>query len=87
MITDANQLPEPECEGGYPWTQLEQIFDKQQIARLQIWMRGQTMMLCEGRKYSHETMEYYESCNGTAHGGVVYVYDLHRFLTAGPIID
>lgn len=87
LITKMEELPEPECEGGYPWTQLQQLFDEQQRNRLHQWMNGQTMMLCEGRRYNHATMEYEESCNGVAHGGVVYAHDLERFLRAGPIID
>lgn len=87
LITDPNKLPEPECRGGYPISQLEDIFDKAQLARLQNWMRGQTSMICEGKKFNHETREYEESCNGVSHGVVIYKHDLVRFIQGGPIID
>lgn len=87
MITDVSQLPPPECESGYPWTQIEEFMDEQQVHRLEMWMEGQTMMLCQGKRFDHDSGLFYESCGGVAHGGVVYPHDLHRFIEAGPIID
>lgn len=80
-------LSAPLCEGGYPHDQLERELGEQAFNRLMIWMEGQTQMLCEGRSYSHETKEYGEACGGVAHGPVVYVWDVERWLAAGPIID
>lgn len=80
-------IPEPECESGYPWGQIETFLSAEQFAELMDWMHGQTMSLCEGRRYSHETKEYSEKCGGIAHGPVVYRWDLERFLAGGRIVD
>lgn len=40
-------LPKPECEQGYPWTQIEGLLDQAQLEKLRDWMYGQTMSLCE----------------------------------------
>lgn len=87
MITNPDDLPEPECEAGYPRTQLMEIMDPQQYARLDIWLYGQTLALCQGKLYDHETGEYEECCNGVSHGTVVYPTDVHRFIHARPVID
>lgn len=79
-------LPDPECRLGYTFEQLEKILG----GRLDFfghWMRGQTMAICDGRQYSHETQEYTETCGGTAHGVIVYRYDLERYLLALPVVD
>lgn len=86
MISVA-QLPPPACEDGYPWSQLATILNEQELARLDIWMQGQTMCFCGGQKYDHDTKSYHESCGGIAHGSVVYPHDLIRWIEAGPIID
>lgn len=82
-----SDLPEPECEGGYTYRQIVEI--------LGAWtddfgdfMYGQTMMICEGQKYNHDTQEYEEACGGVAHGmPIVYPWDLERYLDGRPIID
>lgn len=73
-------LPEPLCEGGYPWPQVEQILDAETLSAFREWMSGQTMMLCQGRAYDHESKQYHEACGGIPHGGVVYAWDLKRYL-------
>lgn len=81
-------LPEPKCERGYPWHQIEEeVLDANGLAELSRWMYGQTMMLCQGQVYNHEAREYDESCGGVAHGSVVYRWDLERFIKGGQIID
>lgn len=42
MLT-VDQLPAPRHEYGYPWSQLEDILDLQDLARLRLWLEGQTM--------------------------------------------
>lgn len=79
-------LLEPECNWGYTTSQLEEILGDR-FEEFGKFMVGQTMTLCEGRKYNHETKEYEESCGGVAHGGVVYPWDLDNFLRGGPILD
>jgi hypothetical protein len=88
LITSLDQLPEPACTGyGFSATQLEEAMDPQQFRRLEQWMSGQTMMLCDGRKFNHDTREYEPSDCGGAHGVVIYTWDVERFLAAGKIID
>ena len=74
-------LPEPECPYGYTYGQLEDILCSR-IDEFGHWMRGQTMMLCDGRRWNPETEQYETGCD-KPHGVVVYQYDLERFL-AGP---
>ena len=76
----------PECEDGFTDRQVRDITGDRydEFCR---WMYGQTMSLCEGRKYDHARRTYYESCGGVAHGGIVYKWDLQRFLDGRPIID
>lgn len=78
------KIPEPLCSGGYPWYQVEEILDDETFAAFSKWMNGQTMMLCEGRRYNYETKEYEVDCDGVSHGGVVYAWDLKRFLGIVP---
>lgn len=81
MTYKKETFPKPECPFGYPWYQLEEIFDEETFERFSKWMNGQTMSICEGRKFNHETMEHEpDACAGNAHGGVAYKYDVHRFL-------
>lgn len=80
-------IPDPECESGYPWSQIETFLGVERTEELMRWMRGQTMTLCEGRRYSHDTEDYSEKCGGVAHGPVVYAWDLERFMRGGPILD
>lgn len=85
MQTLTNLEP-PACEGGYTRAQVERIMGDR-LAAFDKWMNGQTMMLCEGRKYNHDTEQYETACGGTAHGGIVYTWDLERFLRGLPVID
>lgn len=78
-------LSEPECSYGYPWSQLEREFDAEVVDHLRKWLRGQTMSVCDGRQYNHDTGEY--EATGHAHGGVVYRWDVERFLEGFPVID
>jgi hypothetical protein len=82
----ASDLPAPECEGGYTNWQLAEILGNR-LDKFEQWMRGQTMMLCEGRSYDHDRCEYVPACGGVAHGGIVYRWDLERFLDGRPVID
>jgi len=79
--------PEPECRGGYPLSQAEEIVGEDRFPALMDWMRGQTMMLCQGVRYDPDMGREVEACGGVAHGPVIYAYDLHRFLAGLPVID
>ena len=88
LITSLDELPEPACTGlGFAVYQLEDAMSPQEFKRLELWMSGQTMSLCDGRTYDHETKTYRPSPCGGIHGPVIYVHDVGRFLAAGPIID
>jgi hypothetical protein len=78
-------FPEPDCDSGYSFDLLEEVLGDARFAELMDWMRGQTLMLCDGRRYDHDTQEYYET--GHAHGPVVYTWDVQNFLRGGPILD
>ena len=80
-----SNLNAPECEHGYPVSQLERELDAETFEALQKWMHGQTMTLCNGQRYSHETKEYYET--GHSCGPVVYSWDVKRFLDGLAVID
>jgi hypothetical protein len=80
-------IPPPDCRWGYPTSQLEEHLSVNQMQRLMQFMGGQTMTLCEGRAYNHQTKEYYEVCDGVAHGTVIYAHDLWRFLVGLPVVD
>lgn len=72
-------IPEPECSSGYTEYQVEEIMGDR-LDEFIRWMNGQTMCLCQGRKYNHETKKYEVDCDGIAHGPIVYAWDLKRFL-------
>lgn len=75
----ATDLPPPDCPLGYPRHQVENLVDD--LAAFGRWMRGQTVMLCEGRRYDYETREWVpDACAGIPHGTVVYGTDIRRYL-------
>lgn len=78
-------FPEPDCDRGYSFGLLEETLGAGGFSELMDWMHGQTMMLCDGRRYDHEAKEYYET--HPAHGPVVYTWDVERFLGGGQIVD
>lgn len=80
-------MNKPVCELGYPWTQLEEEMSREQYLEFREWMTGQTMAICQGKLYNHKTRQYEESCGGVGHGGVVYAWDLDRYLSGLPVID
>jgi len=78
-------FPEADCNGGYSFALLEATLGEERFAELTDFMNGQTMTLCEGRRYDHETESYTETHE--AHGPVVYTWDVERFMRGGPILD
>jgi hypothetical protein len=80
------RLPPPECELGYPVSQLEQLLDEQQMSRLHLWMRGQTGAICDGTRYDHDIDALLPSGCGP-HGLVYYPWDVERWAAARPIVD
>lgn len=52
------------------------------------WMIGQTMSICDGRRYNHELKMYEPTeCADSPHGVVAYSWDVERFLAGLPVID
>jgi len=78
---DKDEFPKPLCPMGYPWEQIADALAEDVFKEFSRWMGGQTMMICDGRRYNYEAKAYEpDECAGGPHGGVVYTYDLHRFL-------
>lgn len=80
-MSAAHVVPESPCHLGYPRDAVEQIF-AENVARFDEWMRGQTVAICDGRRFDHEAAEY-EPTNCGPHGVVVYEWDLRRYLAGG----
>lgn len=80
-----DNLPKPECALGYTHSQIEEILG-QRTKEFWFWMSGQTMVLCDGKYYDHHLGKYLSTECGP-HGGIVYPWDLQRFLDGLPIID
>ena len=87
LITNPTELGPSDCVMGFSESLLQSKMDEQQFARFSHWMRGQTVALCSGQLFDHETRTYVESCDGHAHGTVYYSHDVYRFLAGLPIID
>jgi hypothetical protein len=75
----------PECNLGHTAHELDLILEDRRL-EFDHWMRGQTMGICDGRKYNHDTGEY-EPTGCGPHGTVVYSWDLARFLHGLPVTD
>lgn len=74
-------IPAPECPHGYPDSQVREIMGERYSEFLR-WMNGQTMMLCNGLQFNHETREHEATeCAPYGHGGIVYEWDVRRFLS------
>lgn len=78
-------FPNPDCDRGYSFDLLKETLGAARFSELMDWMHGQTMMLCDGRRYDHDAREYYET--HPAHGPVVYTWDVERWLKGGQILD
>lgn len=82
-------IPEPSCPHGYTHDDLMKIFptydERQAFNR---WMRGQTIMVCDGHEYNYETKQYVETvCRSAPHGTVVYQWDVMQYLKGGKPLD
>lgn len=76
----------PECHLGYTRAQVVDVFGDR-VGEFDHWMRGQTIGLCEGKRYNYETEEYEPACEGVAHGPAWYPWDVQRFIRGDPVID
>lgn len=78
-------LPDPHCELGYTHAQIEQIMGER-VNQFHRWMAGQTVGLCEGRRWNHETGTS-EVTDCGPHGVVIYRSDVQQFLEGGAPLD
>jgi len=69
----------PSCSLGYTESDLDAVLGDR-LPEFRRWFRGQTGVICEGRRYDHQAKEYRETGCGP-HGFVVYAHDLERFLS------
>lgn len=79
------ELPAPECELGYTEHQIAQIMGPS-LDRFNKWMSGQTMSICDGRRYNHKLGQY-EATGCGPHGTITYSHDVRRFLSGGQPLD
>lgn len=78
---------EGDCPLGVTVSELHEILGPRSEAFFR-WMSGQTMAICDGQFYDHESREYEPNgCAASPHGVVVYRHDLERFLRNLPIVD
>lgn len=92
-------IPDPECHLGYSARQLDAIFGTGFVREaFNNWMIGQTMAICDGspeREWVDDPdapggmrlVETGPSLCSEPHGGIVYTWDLWRYLDGGPVID
>lgn len=74
-------LPKPVCPYGYTARQLNDLLGDARANEFWRWMRGQTLMLCEGWSYDHDRRENVpDACNGHPHGVIIYPWDFQRWV-------
>ena len=87
----------PECEYGYPMSQLKDILGDR-FGDFEMFMVGQTMLLCQAdpvRKWVDDEnapggaklVEVGQSLCHKPHGLVAYPWDVHNFLYGGDVLD
>lgn len=87
QLRPKTELPPPKCRLGYPREQVAEILGDR-AAEFHRYMTGQTVGVCEGRLYNHETSEYQPTeCADNPHGVVVYGVDIKAFLEGRPPLD
>lgn len=73
-------LPAPDCPRGYTTRQLDQIIGDQ-MPGFRRWMTGQSVGVCDGQRFNHDTRDYEPTdCADQPHGIVTYECDIQRFL-------
>lgn len=84
---EASGLPEPSCFLGYPRSQVVEIVGLR-LDAFDHWMRGQTVAICDGRRYDPDQRDYVPTaCSAHPHGVVVYPWDVRQFLAGGGPLD
>lgn len=82
-------LPPHECQHGYTDAEIRKYLRTSvQYENFCYYMHGQTMSICEGRLYNHETESYEpDECANNPHGIVTYAWDLRRYTENLPPYD
>lgn len=86
-LADPHDMPEPECKYGYPQSQIEKIFPEDRLKEFHLFMNGQTVSLCNNRRWDYILGEEVEDDCGTSHGTVFYRSDVFDFLSGRPVTD
>lgn len=71
-------LPPPDCEGAYTEYQVVKIFGDL-LPEFHRWMVGQTMPICNGRRWDPFNQKYQQACGGISHGPCYYDCDVVEF--------
>lgn len=83
-VTDLE--PDQPCGLGLPSEHLRQVLSAGQFKSLNAYLVGQTIGICDGRRYNHDTEEY-EPTGCGPHGTVVYRRDVQRWIDGLPVDD
>ena len=76
------------CPYGLTEYDLQRLFGDDELMAFRWWMRGQTMTICDGQSYNHDTQEYEPTpCSDSPHGIVAYPWDVERYLSGMPVVD
>lgn len=86
MVKKRLSIPAPACVMGYPQAQLCTFMSHAQEKDFLQWMVGQTVGVCDGRRYDHDTKTFSETGCGP-HGTVVYAHDLMDWFAGKPVTD
>ncbi len=82
-------LPDPACRHGFTDEQLAEIigpWDSPERDKFERWMAGQTGLLCDGWRYTHESREHVRGCE-QAHGRITFTWDVEAYLRGHPPLD
>ena len=80
-------IPRPSCPFGYTDSDLKTLLGVF-YPKFMKWMAGQTVTVCDGQIYDHETKVYTPTgCKDHPHGSVTYPWDLERWLQNLPVVD
>lgn len=80
----------PSCPSGYTREDLERYFGAKQGEDHSLWrqLHGQTGLICEGRRFNHDTREYEPTeCAEHPHGFISYVSDAQEWYEGRPVSD
>jgi hypothetical protein len=65
---------------------LNMVMDAERLEEFIKWMHGQTVGVCDGRRYDYNANTFRDTGCGP-HGPVYYRHDVARYLNNQPVID